>query len=126
MFGTFYTEYWKPQAGATRRNADEKFNRQICIGITSRKSRAPEPRPGAADTAANGRNHIKYCPEHRFLLYPIYLPSRAPPLERSGPRQTMSFVLHFHSSLVHGFEWHEKRDDYELTCHAGSRAFGDL
>lgn len=49
---------YRPQAGAARRNAGEKFNRQICIGITSRKSRAPErPRPGAVDSRKRVQPH---------------------------------------------------------------------
>jgi hypothetical protein len=57
---------------------DEKFNRQICIGITSHKAAPRSDSRLAVVQAQRAGNRVKYCPESRspVLLYvPIYLPA---------------------------------------------------
>jgi len=97
---------------------DEKFNRQICIGITSHKAAPRSDSRLAVVQAQRACNRVKHCPESVLLYVPIYLPAYLsaylPTLGANRPGATSDeFIFHFdRSSALSGTA---KRDDYELT-----------
>lgn len=141
MAGTFCPQ----RRGATRHDiTGEKFSGQICIGITSHKSRAPErgengsgrpPRSTGAmgatalNTVQDSARLASSLPTHRrqptkLLTYvPSYL-STYLLSPRIAPRHVRRVHLPLWPKFGVRFERHEKRNDYVLTCGNGGRRPG--